>query len=974
MKIENCKGYELLQEELLPDLDARGYLLRHKKTGAHVALVENADPNKVFCIGFRTPSRDSTGVAHIVEHSVLCGSREFPAKDPFVELIKSSLNTFLNAMTFPDKTIYPIASCNEKDFANLMHVYLDAVFYPNIYIHKEIFQQEGWHYELENKEDPITLNGVVYNEMKGAFSAPESVLERQILNSLYPDTSYQYESGGDPKVIPELTYEGFLDFHSRYYHPSNSYIYLYGDLNMEEKLNWMDDHYLSQFEALAIDSEIKKQAPFEKKVEVVLDYPISDEEEEEDNTYLSYNVSVDTSLNKELYVAMGILEYVLISAPGAPLKQALLDAGIAKDVIGTTEASIYQPIFSIMAKNSNLEKKDEFLSIIQSTLRKQVEEGLNKRSLLASLNGFEFRWREADFGNYPKGLLLGIQCLDSWLYEKRAPFLHLNELQVVSFLKEQLDTDYFEKIIETYLLDNNHCSVVAICPKRGLLAKQEEELARKLAVYKDSLSEAELEQIIEETRNLRIYQSEPSTEEEMEKIPMLEIEDIGKEAEPVVTEEGSILGVPALYHPAKTNGIAYINFLFDASGVTEEQLPYLGLLKAILGYVDTQNFGYRDLSEEINLYTGGIGNSVNYLSHLKTEELITSFEISARTLMEQLPKTLELVEEILFHSQLKDEKRFYEILAELKSRMQMSFSTAGNTVASGRAMSYFSEREAYADRVQGVSFYRSMDALLNEFEDKKRDAIAILESLIQELFRKENLTISFGGEREDYEIFAKAAEGFLNRMPAGDLGETKKAPVKLELIPKREGLLSASQVLYVCRAGNFKKKGFSYTGALRVLRMILGYEYLWQNIRVKGGAYGCMNGFGRNGDSFFVSYRDPNLGNTISVFEEIPAYLRNFTVSKRDMTKYLIGTIGDVDTPLTPPARVRRALTAYTIGLTTEDLQRERDEILATREETIVALADLVEAILENDALCVVGKEEKIRQEKERFTELSNLN
>ena len=507
MSVKDLNAYECLKEEELKGIKARGSLLKHKKSGARILLIENDDENKVFNIGFRTPPSDSTGVPHIMEHSVLCGSKNFPAKDPFVELVKGSLNTFLNAMTYPDKTVYPIASCNDKDFQNLMHVYMDAVFYPNIYRHEEIFRQEGWSYKLDSLEDKLEYNGVVYNEMKGAFSSPEGVLDRVVLNTLFPDTSYANESGGDPEEIPNLTYEQFLDFHKKYYHPSNSYIYLYGNMDMEEKLDWLDKEYLSHFDYDPVDSEIRYQEPFQQMIEKEMPYSIASDESEEDNTYLSYSKVIGTSLDKELYLAFQILDYALLSAPGAPLKMALTEAGIGKDIMGSYDNGIYQPIFSIISKNANVEQKDAFVKVIEDTLRDIVENGMDRKALEAGINYHEFRYREADFGGYPKGLMYGLQIMDSWLYDDEKPFIHIEAMDTFEFLKEQVDTGYFEELICQYLLDNQHGAIVIIKPEKGRTARMDKELDEKLQTFKESLSKEEQEKLVQRTRSLEEYQS-----------------------------------------------------------------------------------------------------------------------------------------------------------------------------------------------------------------------------------------------------------------------------------------------------------------------------------------------------------------------------------------------------------------------------------------------------------------------------------
>ena len=488
MRIEELQAYEVLEKRRIDDLNSESYILKHKKTGARVALLSNDDENKVFYIGFRTPPKDSTGVAHIIEHTVLCGSKKFPLKDPFVELVKGSLNTFLNAMTYPDKTVYPIASCNDADFQNLMHVYLDAVFYPNIYKTQNIFRQEGWHYEMEDENSELTINGVVYNEMKGAYSSADDVLSREILNSLYPDTTYGIESGGDPLCIPDLTYEEYLDFHRRYYHPSNSYIYLYGNMDMAEKLKFIDEEYLSDFDSISIDSRVEMQPAFDQPREIHRQYSIMKDESEEDNTFLTYNCSVGTSLDRKKYVAFDILDYALCSAPGAVLKKALIDKGIGKDVYSDFNNGIQQPIFSIYARNANADQKDEFVSCIRSVLEDLVKNGIDKKALLAGINLYEFKYREADFGRFPKGLLYGLQVLDSWLYDDMKPWINIEANETFDQLKKEVETDYFEKLIQKYLLDNNHKTVLLLEPVKGLTEKQDEELKEKLQHYKESFS------------------------------------------------------------------------------------------------------------------------------------------------------------------------------------------------------------------------------------------------------------------------------------------------------------------------------------------------------------------------------------------------------------------------------------------------------------------------------------------------------
>lgn len=971
MKIENVQAYELILRQEIPDIHSTGYLLKHKKSGARVMLLENDDDNKVFNIAFRTPPADSTGVAHILEHSVLCGSKKFPLKDPFVELVKGSLNTFLNAMTYPDKTMYPVASCNDQDFKNLMHVYLDAVFFPNIYDREEIFRQEGWHYELEDTDGPLTLNGVVYNEMKGAFSSPEDVLDREIFNSLFPDTPYGVESGGDPAYIPDLKYSEFLSFHSRYYHPANSYIYLYGKMDMEERLNWMDREYLSKYDAIAVDSQIPRQKSFDQMKELEMEYPISDNETEEDNSYLSYNVVVGDSLDVEMCTAFEVLDYTLLSAPGAPLKQALLDAGIGKDILGSYDDGIYQPFFSIVAKNAKREDKERFLAVIRDTLEDIVKKGIDQKAVAAGIHYMEFRFREADFSSFPKGLMYGIDVFDSWLYNEDKPFDQLMRLKVFDALKEKAGQGYFEELIEKYLIHNPHGSVVVVNPRKGLTAKRDKELEEKLAAYKASLSEEELEKLAADTRHLKEYQSAPEDPEAQKCIPLLKRSDISRETARLYNTEKHIGETLFLHHQVDTNGIGYLDLLFDVNQVPQKLVPYMGILKSVLGYVDTEHYTYAELFNEINARSGGIYFGIQVFGRSQEDQPpLHVMGIKAKALYKDIPFVFEMIREILCTSRLEDDKRLYEIIAKMKSRLQMGLASSGHTTAVNRALSYFSENPYFQEQIGGIEFYRLVEDLERNFQEKKQELKENLKKLIRMVFRQENLMVSYTAEDEgcqcmDGEVTQLKEVLYRDEVETGSL-----AP---DFQVKNEGFMTSGQVQYVAAVGNFAEAGFAYTGALRILKVMLSYEYLWTNIRVKGGAYGCMSGFRRNGDSFLVSYRDPNLTKTLEVFRKTGDFIRSFDADEREMTKYIIGTISELDTPLTPSAKGSMSLNAWVTGITQEDLLKERLEILDAQPEDIRALAEIVDCVMEQNRICVIGSEEKIGQEKEVFGEIKHL-
>lgn len=971
MNIENVQAYELIMCQDIPDVHSTGYLLRHKKSGARVMLLENDDNNKVFNIAFRTPPADSTGVAHILEHSVLCGSKNFPLKDPFVELVKGSLNTFLNAMTYPDKTMYPVASCNDQDFKNLMHVYLDAVLFPNIYEKEEIFRQEGWHYELEDVNGPLTLNGVVYNEMKGAFSSPEDVLDREIFNSLFPDTPYGVESGGDPACIPDLKYSEFLSFHSRYYHPANSYIYLYGDMDMEERLDWLDREYLSKYDEIPVDSQIPRQQPFKQVKELEMEYPVSDNETEEGNSYLSYNVVVGDSLDVEMCTAFEVLDYTLLSAPGAPLKQALLDAGIGKDILGSYEDGIYQPFFSIVAKNTKPEDKERFVALIQDTLKEIVEKGVDQKAIAAGIHYMEFRFREADFSSFPKGLMYGIDVFDSWLYDDGKPFDQLMRLEVFDALKEKAGQGYFEELIEKYLIRNTHGSVVVVNPRKGLTAKRDKALEEKLAAYKNSLSMEELEKLAADTKHLKEYQDAPEDPEALKCIPLLKRSDISRETARIYNTEKYMGDTLFLHHDVYTNGIGYLDLLFDVKKVPRDLVTYMGILKSVLGYVDTEHYTYGQLFNEINARSGGIYFGIQVFGKGKDDRPpVHVMGVKAKALYKDIPFVFEMIKEILCTSKLDDDRRLYEIIAKMKSRLQMGLASSGHTTAVNRALSYFSENSYFQEMIGGIDFYKLIDELERNFQEKKQEIRENLDQLIKMVFRPENLIVSYTAEEEGCRCMEEQVEELKKVLYTEEVKEGSMVP---DFEVKNEGFMTSGQVQYVAAAGNFAEAGYQYTGALRILKVMLSYEYLWTNIRVKGGAYGCMSGFRRNGDSFLVSYRDPNLKKTLEVFKNTGKFIRSFDADEREMTKYIIGTISELDTPMTPSAKGSMSLNAWFTGITEEDLKKERLEILNAQTQDIRALADIVDYVMGQNRICVIGSEEKIGQEKDVFGTTGHL-
>ncbi len=970
--------YTLLEERKIPECGGTASIYEHKKTGARIFTIKNQDKNKVFYIGFRTTPKDDTGVPHILEHSVLCGSEGFPLKDPFVELAKGSLNTFLNAMTYPDKTVYPVASCNDRDFTNLMDVYMDAVLHPNIYHEKRIFEQEGWHYEV-SPEGELSYNGVVYNEMKGAFSNPEAVLERYTMHALFPDTVYGVESGGDPDHIPELSYEDFLEFHRTYYHPSNSYIYLYGDMDMEEKLLWLEEHYLYAYDRREVPSEIGLQEAFAAPREERIRYALGDNEDLACRSYLSANFVTGGELDPKLYIAWQILEFLLLDVAGAPLKEALLKAGIGEDIFGGYNQGIRQPYFSIIAKNAEEKDQDRFRQVIRETVEKLVREGINRKLLLAALNYSEFKYREADYGRMPTGLVYGLCALDSWLYGGK-PYIHLCYGETFDFLRQQVETGYFEKLLEESLLDNPFGAFVTVVPEKGLQQKREEELAKRLSAYGKTLSEAEITALRKEAEALRSYQEEPTSEEALRTLPMLQVKDIGREGERTCMKPSKKL----LWSDFDTNGIAYIRVLFDTKDLSSEELQFAAFLRYLYGELDTAGRDYRSLAGEILMRTGGLDFEVSAYPDMKEPGAYQGYFLAElRVLSGKIAPALSLLAEILNDTLFEDGDRVGEKLLEAKSRMQMKLDNGSHSAAVVRAGSYFRADQRYEDLANGIAFYDFLAAAARFYQipSKRKHFLDSLKKVAAKLFVKKNMTVALAGGKEEKKELLSALPEFRRSFPAA---KPARPMNEAELSQKsrlsvcaqgrvNEGFRTTSGVNYVARCGSYVGKDLPYTGALRVLRVLLNYEYLWQNLRVKGGAYGCMAGFVRSGRGYLVSYRDPNLRETNRIYEELPAYLEQLTLSDRDMTKYIIGAIAELDQPAAAPIRASRYLSAWLSGITDEDFDRERKEVLGCNCETLRGLAKYVRALLSEDCICVIGNAGKIDENRDLFHSVRNL-
>ncbi len=967
-ELEALGTYEVIKCQETPEENGVGLVLSHKKTKARVSVVLNDDENKVFAIGFRTPPTNSKGIQHIVEHTVLCGSKKYPAKDPFVELAKGSLNTFLNAMTYSDKTVYPIASCNDKDFRNLMDVYLDAVFNPNIYSREEIFKQEGWHYELADRDSDVIINGVVYNEMRGVYSSPDAVLSNVINQKMYPDTAYGVDSGGDPDIIPSLTREEYLDYHKNYYHPSNSYIYLYGDLDAVDQLKFIDESYLKDYDYLYVPSEIKLQNAFDAPIVAKTGYSITQDEAEDSESIVSYNVVTGKCTDKYLVTAMNIIQYILVDSPGAPLKKTIIDAGLCSDVESMLDNTMLQPLFSIVAREAKVEDAEKFRDLIESELAKYVEEGLDKEALEAALNLFEFRYRENNFGRYPKGLMIGLTDFQGWLYDDDLAQDTLFGLEVYQKLREGIDNGLFEGLIKDYIINNNHKSLITAEPVVGLNTDKDKALKEELAQFKAGLSEEEIDALIKDTQHLKDYQTEPSTPEELATIPLLDIKDIDPEPRKLFNRETKVEDVKLIAHDIFTNGITYISMYFDISDLSFEDLGKMQLIVELLKYVDTDNYSYNDLAKKINLSTGGIAFDIGSFD-LLGKDCMPYVCCKVKTFDRNVDAGMGLVEEIILRSHITDKKRVKEVISEIKSSGKISLVEGGHSTAKGRALSYFKKSAKIIEALEGIDYYRFIDKLDKNFDEMYDGLAEDLSRLYKKMFRSDNLIISYTSERDE-KLLAEPLKSLISQLSDEKISDEKMV---VPLKATSEGFKTSSKVQYACVAADYASTGLKFNGALQVLKTIMSYDYLWINVRVKGGAYGCMCDFSLFGHEFFVSYRDPNLKETYDIYEKAYEYVKNFDCSDRDMTKYIIGTMSASEMPPSPSGLGALSFAQYITGVTDEERREQRRQVLASNQETIRNLAPFIKLLSDSTLRCTVGGEEKIAESSELFESIENL-
>lgn len=963
-------GFKIKQNQFIQEVNSDVYLMVHEKSGAKLLYLDTTDDNKVFSIGFRTPPDNSKGTPHILEHSTLCGSRKFPLKEPFVELVKGSLNTFLNAMTWPDKTMYPVASRNAVDFHNLMDVYLDAVFYPNCIDDPQILMQEGWHYELEDKDSELTYNGVVYNEMKGALSSGDAIMENFAMEKLFPDTTYGVESGGDPEVIPALSYKEFVEFYKKFYHPSNSYIFLYGDMDIEKTLNFIDSEYLSNFNEKKIDSQIKTQVPFKKREVINRKYGISESESTDKKAIHALYTAFNDHMSTLDSLAFEVLNYVLIEIEGAPLKKAVLDAELGSELSGSYTDGYKQPVWTIQLSGTDVNNQKKFEETIDETLRALALNGIDKSMLKAAINRIEFTLRENDYRGRPKGLFYGIRAMELWLYD-RNPMDALKYFDNLKQLKKFIDTNYFENLILKYVIKNNHQVLITMEPEKGLTEKKNALTAQKLEAFKNSLSEEQLNEIVENTKKLKVRQASKDSEDALKTIPLLERKDLKRIITEKKIKKDFVNGVDYLHYDVNTSGISYVRLFFNLFGINENDIFYANLLTSLLGSMDTQKYTYGELTRLENSNTGGINFSVMcFGDYNNSDKYVPTFEVGGKALTANNKCMVELLKEIICHTEYTERKRLKELILSEKTKWDMTVFDRGHLLTMNRLISYFSKTGEFTEKL-ALSYYYFLADLVNNYDKNYDEIVKKLESVSAKIFTRNNLTIEVIGNEKDSQSVKDLVKSLICDMEIGE--KNNKNSFEFNNDCYNEGFLTSGKVNYVSKGGNFKKYGFKYTGAVRVMETILRYDYLWKKVRVLGGAYGAFVQFSPNGNAVLCSYRDPNLKETLDVFKGIPDYLRNLKISEREMTKYVIGTMAAEEVQFTPSMLGDRAAADYFKGSTAEDRERIRNEIINCTLEDIHKLADLVESVINEPYLCVMGSEHKVKKSEEIFKKIRSL-
>lgn len=951
-------GFELIKEADIAEINTRARLFRHVASGAELLSLENDDENKVFGITFRTPPSDSTGVAHIMEHSVLGGSRKYPVKEPFVELVKGSLKTFVNAFTFPDKTCYPVASQNVQDFYNLVDVYLDAVFYPRISL--ETLQQEGWHYELENLEATMTYKGIVFNEMKGEYSSPDSLLGQYSHVSVFPDNSYGFDYGGDPKHIPDLTYEQFKAFHDTFYHPGNARIFFYGDDDPDERLRLLQE-YLKDYQAIEVDSAITLQPHFDQPQRKTFAYAAS-EDTEGQKAYLTVNWLLPESMDVELTLGLSILSYILVGTAASPLRKALIDSGLGEDITGRgLDGELRQMAFSTGLKGIAIEDADKVESLILDTLAQLIKDGIEPDMVEAALNTTEFRLRENNTGSFPRGISLMLRSLMTWLHDGDpvAPLAFETPLAAIK-AKLAADKAYFEKQIEEHLLQNTHRVTVILEPDPTLAHRQEADEAERLAKAKAAMTEAELQAVIDKAHKLKLMQETPDSPEALATIPSLTKDDLAKEIKRIPLAVSEEDGCQIFYHDLFTNGIVYLDVGFNLHTVPQELLPYVSLFSQALLKIGTETEDFVKLSQRIGRKTGGIWPSTFTSIMHQSDDGTAWLFLRGKTTVSQTGDLLDILHDVLLTVKLDNQARFKQMVLEAKAGLEASLIPGGHGIVDTRLRANFNEIDWLDEQMGGISYLFFLRRLIEDVEHDWPGVLAKLEEVRRILLNRNSMLCNVTLDETNWQQFQPELSAFLSALPAGPVNISQWMP---QYTAMSEGLTMPAQVNYVGKGANLYRLGYKLRGSHLVITNHLRTTWLWEKVRVQGGAYGGFCSFDSNSGVFnYLSYRDPNLLTTLDNYDQASQFLQRVELSEDEITKSIIGAIGQLDAYQLPDAKGYTSLVRHLIGLTDEIRQRQREEVLSTTLADFRAFGDVLGQVNKNGLVVVLGSSEAIEK------------
>ena len=965
-------GFKLIEEQYIEEVEGKGRIFEHIKTGARLIQLETLDSNKVFTMSFKTLPKDHSGVAHIIEHAVCCASQKYPLKDTFIEMDKGSLNTSLNACTYKDMTMYYCASQNEKDLLNLIEVYCDLVFHPLIKERTSIFQQEGWHYALEDLTEPITYNGIVYNEMKGDYAEAATRLEATIHEVLFPDTCYCYDSGGKPECIPQLTREAFLAFYDQYYQATNCTFFLYGNGNLMQQLALLDEKCLKGLTSDESFFSIPLQKAFKEPKEVQVYYPITEEEAIEDKTVYSLSFVVEAIENVEMRIAFEVLEHILLKSAASPLLKVL----VSEKALGhALEESGYdtgkrQPTFSIILNGSKKGHEQIFKQTVFQILTQLITKGIEQDLIDAALSVIQFSLQEGDTPWEAKGVIYSEEVQMSVLYGQH-PFSHLSYKKHLEHIQEQKDKGYFEALIRRYFLENPHYALITLEPSYTLEQEENRKILEGLEFYKSTLSKEQLEALIEENIQLELEQAEPNTKEDLAKLPHLGIEDLKREVDPITIREEKIENVPCYFHTETTGCISYLHFLFDTAHVKQEHLPYLGLLANLLSYIGTKHYTPYTLENEINKQTGGLNCSVNAYAHYEDTCVYQPYlKISCKILNEKIPNLIDLMKEIVLKTCFDEKDKIKEIIGMMKYEIERSFTSAPEYRATRRLYTYFSDAALYEDYVSGIAYYHFLKQQYENFDRGYKELTEKLEQLYLDIMQKEGMKIYITAEEKTHTTLKVQLRELIKELPIMSL---ERAQYTFKKHIQNEAYITSSTVQAIVSGFNFKQLGYSFHGALHLATHILDSTYLWEKVRLQGGAYGASLIVSRDGNMVISSYCDPELSATLEIFKGIGDYLETLELDEDEFEKYKIGTIGGLDVPLTMEQKSERAMLYNLAQVEHQKLQSERDQLLATTLQDIHQLGGLFKAVMQKQALCVIGHKAKIMEDAELFKVIKSI-